>query len=176
MPDLYRSPFEAYPFLSEPAGDLRCDFELRTDALASMTGLLRSLVPQKCGDLRDELLWVDEMIYHFNPTLRTGFCLGDEEVTRLLALVQKLEARSGRAGFVVPAGTEAACVAHLLRVQAKELVRLMYAHMEQGHSVSPLAVDFANLLSTYFFLLALQLNAAAGVPEISFESRVYNRP
>lgn len=38
--ELYRSPYEAYPFLSDESDDLRCDFELLTDAMSSRTGLL----------------------------------------------------------------------------------------------------------------------------------------
>lgn len=169
----YHSMYEAYPMLCEPADDLRCDFELRTDELASLTGLLRSLVPEDCMDLRAELLWVCDKIYHFNPTLRTGFSLTEQEVTRLLSLVEELQMQCKPDGFVLPAGTTAACAAHLLRVGAKDLVRLMYKHMEQGHSISRHAIDFANLLSAYFFMLALRLNAMAEVPEVHFASRVY---
>ena len=43
---MYRSPYEAYPYLSSKPEDLRCDFELMTDELASMTGLLRGYVQQ----------------------------------------------------------------------------------------------------------------------------------
>ena len=32
--ELYQSPYEAYPFLSDDSEDLRCDFELLTDELA----------------------------------------------------------------------------------------------------------------------------------------------
>ena len=42
----YRSPYEAYPFLSDAKDDLRCDFEILTDRMASMTGLLASLCPE----------------------------------------------------------------------------------------------------------------------------------
>ena len=31
---LYRSPYEAYPFLSDDGADLRCDFEILTDRIA----------------------------------------------------------------------------------------------------------------------------------------------
>ena len=33
--ELYHSPWEAYPFLSDAPDDLRCDFELLTDETAS---------------------------------------------------------------------------------------------------------------------------------------------
>ena len=50
----YRSPYEAYPFLCDADDDLRCDFELLTDELASGAGLLRSRITEQT--LTDELL------------------------------------------------------------------------------------------------------------------------
>ena len=54
--ELYRSPYEAYPFLCDDSDDLRCDFELLTDYMASSAGLLRTMV--KDDVLREELLWI----------------------------------------------------------------------------------------------------------------------
>ena len=45
--------------------------------------------------------------------------------------------------------------------------------MEQGHDVPDRLLDLANLLSGYFFYLALKLNALAGVDEIPYTSRNY---
>ena len=53
------------------------------------------------------------------------------------------------------------------------LVRLIYRHARQGHAVPPALLDIANLLSGYFFQLALKLNALAGVEEIPYASRNY---
>lgn len=172
---LYHSPFEAYPFLSDAADDLRCDFELLTDEMTSRTGLLHAQMPAKAVGLRAELLWVGEMIYHINPTLRTHLSVTPEECTHLQALAQRLKTEcEGRCAlFVLPQGCEAACTAHLLRVQGKCLVRLLYRHARQGHEVPPMLFDLANLLSGYFFYLALHLNALAGVDEIPYESRNY---
>ena len=86
----YRSPYEAYPFLCDEDDDLRCDFELLTDELASGAGLLRSRITEQT--LTDELLWVCELIYHMNPTLRTSFTVTGEETTRLAVAVERLEA------------------------------------------------------------------------------------
>ena len=49
---IYRSPYEAYPFLADPSEDFRCDFEILTDRISSETGLLRSII-------RDEILRYD---------------------------------------------------------------------------------------------------------------------
>ncbi len=171
--ELYRSPYEAYPFLCDDSADLRCDFELLTDLLASGAGGLRAQVAEPA--LQAELAWVCELIYHANPTLRTRLTVTPAERDRLLAAVQRLQAAAGARcrRFVLPAGCQEACTAHVLRVQAKQLVRLLYRHARQGHPVEPLLLDVANLLSGYFFSLALYLNEQAGVDEVDFVSRNY---
>ena len=114
-------------------------------------------------------------MYHANPTLRTRFTVSPDEIYWLSAACERLRGQSeGRCSrFVLPQGCPAACTAHILRVQCKELVRLLYRHAHQGHPVEPLLLDFANLLSGYFFLLALVLNAQAGQEEVEFVSRNY---
>lgn len=171
--ELYRSPYEAYPFLCENSDDLRCDFELLTDLMASGTGLLRAQVQDE--PLRAELAWVCELIYHANPGLRTRLAVTGAERDRLLRAVQRLQTLAGERcrRFVLPAGCQAACTAHVLRVQAKQLVRLLYRHLRQGHTAEPLLIDIANLLSGYFFSLALWLNQQSGTDEIAFVSRNY---
>lgn len=89
----YRSPYEAYPFLSDADDDLRCDFELVTDELASGAGLLRSQVTNQ--NLAEELLWICELIYHINPTLRTSLTVTKEETARLAAMVDRLQGEYG---------------------------------------------------------------------------------
>lgn len=171
--ELYHSPYEAYPFLSDAGDDLRCDFELFTDQMASRTGLLRAQVKDEA--LREELLWVCELIYHINPTLRTRLTVTEAEKDRLFEIASRLKQECGPRCkmFVLTQGCEAACTAHLLRVQGKTLVRLIYRYCEQGNEVSPLLLDLANLLSGYFFYLALKLNELEGVDEIPYTSRNY---
>lgn len=169
----YRSPYEAYPFLCDDREDLRCDFELMTDEMASLTGLLRAQVHDEI--LKEELLWLCELIYHMNPTLRTHLTVTEEETKRLADAVERLNKQCGERckRFVLTVGCEAACTAHLLRVQGKKLVRLLYHHLNQGHEVPNLLIDLANLLSGYFFFLAMKLNELEGVEEIPYISRNY---
>ncbi|MDE6406812.1 MAG: ATP--cob(I)alamin adenosyltransferase [Lachnospiraceae bacterium] len=168
----YRSPYEAYPFLCDADDDLRCDFELLTDELASAVGLLRSQITEPV--LADELLWVCELVYHMNPTLRTSFTVTAGETARLAGAVERLQAESSVHGFVLPCGCQSACTAHLLRVKAKCLVRLLYRYLQRGGEVPEGLLDLSNLLSGYFFLLALKLNAISGVEERSYHSRNYS--
>lgn len=169
--EIYRSPYEAYPFLSDADDDLRCDFELATDELASAAGLLRSQVTERA--LSEELLWVCELIYHINPTLRTSLTVTEEETVRLADMVARLQKESTVRGFVLPCGCQSACTAHLLRVKAKCLVRLLYRYLQRGHEIPDRLLDLCNLLSGYFFLLALKLNVLDGVEEHSYRSRNY---
>lgn len=97
MSALYRSPYEAYPFLSDDTNDLRCDFELLTDELASRTGLLHSLIPG--SPYQESLLRVCELIYHANPTLRTRFTITCQELDWFVHLTQQLEQQAAAAGL-----------------------------------------------------------------------------
>ena len=167
----YVSPYEAYPFLSESGLSILCDFELKTDKLASLTGVLISLAEE--SDLKNELISVCELIYHINPALRTGLKIADEEIDYLKNRVASLSKEFGNVGFVLPIGTTAASVAHVLRVEAKEIVRLMHIGEQTDQNVDPKIFDIVNLLSAYFFFIALKLNKEAGIPEKAFVSRNY---
>lgn len=169
----YRSPFEAYPFLCDADVDLRCDFEILTDRMASCAGLLASLAPER----REEVLRVEELIYHANPTLRTFLSVTGEEMEWLKGRIDALKEET--AGlcerFVLPAGTMRACVAHLLRADGKALARLVYRHCERTGTRQDGLIDLVSLFSEYFFLLALWLNHRDGFAEVPFESRNYPR-
>lgn len=109
-----------------------------------------------------------------NPTLRTSLTVTTDETARLAAAVDRLQEESDVHGFVLPCGCQSACTAHLLRVKAKCLVRLLYRYLQRGGSVPEGLFDLANLLSGYFFLLALKLNALNGVEERCYHSRNYH--
>jgi len=168
---IYRSKYEAYPFLCDHPEDFRCDFEILTDEVASMTGFLRAIVKEKA--LQEELLFICELIYHLNPSLRTHTTVTKDELIQLEGIVSRLQEENSHRSksFVVPQGSESAALSHVLRMKCKELVRLLYRHNQQGHFVDHILFDFTNLLSSYFLLLALKLNELAGIPEIEYISR-----
>lgn len=173
MKNLYRSPYEAYPFLCDDFNDLRCDFELLTDEIASFIGYLHNLVDN--NELKIELLFLCELVYHLNPTLRTKLTVTDEEIAYLLKITttHKDETASRCKLFVLPQGNLASGTAHILRVKCKCLVRLLYRYNAQGNEVLNEVFDIANLLSGYFFYLALKLNEFDNIDEIEYISRNY---
>jgi len=170
---MFRSKFEAYTFLSDAPDDLRCDFEVLTDEISSMTGLLRAFVEDK--HLQDDLLFIAEMVYHINPSLRTKVTVTPDELSRLIDMAKKLETQAGdtHKQFLLPVGNKAASLAHVLRARSKMVVRMLYRHNYGGNAVDDILYDFTNLLSNYFFLLAIRLNELDGTAEVPFVSRNY---
>ena len=170
---IYRSKYEAYPFLSDPSEDLRCDFEILTDELTSQIGLLKALVGDK--EIKEELLRIGDLVYHMNPSLRTPVKLREDELHWLEEVTNRTyeEVKDRCDKFVLPQGSQSAAHAHILRARFKGLVRLLYRYAYGGNQVPNILFDFANLLSGYFFNLALKLNAMEDVDEVEFISRNY---
>ena len=171
--EIYRSKYEAYPFLSDKPEDLRCDFEIFTDEISSMIGLLRSKIEDEA--LRSELLTICELVYHINPSLRTFVSVTKEELTWLENCTSRLhdEVKGRCEKFVLTQGSESACHAHILRARFKALVRLLYRYNYSSKEVPEILFDFVNLLSEYFFNLALKLNQINNVDEVEYISRNY---
>jgi cob(I)alamin adenosyltransferase len=146
-----------------------------------MIGYLRSLVTDQ--ETRDELVRVNELMYHINPSLRTKVTVTEEELHWLEERTEKLkqETRDSfrdfpgerKLYFVIPQGCPAASYSHIIRNKCKALVRLLSRHQQQGNTIAELLFDFTNLYSNYFYYLALKLNRDQDVGETQFDSRVY---
>ena len=176
----------AYSFLYDNSSDLRCDFELLTDEIASLTGLLRSLLDERdeaaLPGAREDLERVNELIYHLNPSLRAGVAVTLEELGWLHRKTMTLQeavkdhippASGGGARFLLPQGCTPAALAHVLRCKCKVLVRLLSRYRQGGKDVDDIVFDFANLFSGYFYSLALGINKSRGQEEQLFISRAY---
>lgn len=171
--ELSSGKYEVCPLLCDGTDNLTCDFELITDEMASRTGLLRANI--KDEKLRQELLWICEIIYHLSATLRTELSISEEEYNKLADITSKLQTEISKncKSLVLPQGGVCASLSHILRVQARTALRIVYKHIEQGNGVEPLVLDILNLLSEYFFVLALKLNKLENIDEIPITSRNY---
>lgn len=114
-----------------------------------------------------------------NPKIK-GYRSPEEEFCWLKERFLAYQREFPQVRFVLPGGGEAGSLAHVIRVKCKELVRLMYRVEYQyqegiacGRKVPERALDLANLLSNYFFYLALKLNRTEGAEEQTFISRNY---
>ncbi|MGL5694110.1 MAG: ATP:cob(I)alamin adenosyltransferase [Peptostreptococcaceae bacterium] len=167
------SKYLAYPFLYDNSNDLRCDYEILTDEISSLVGLLRAFVKEE--SLKEELTKINDLVYHMNASLRTKVSVTKEELLwledRTNTYQEEIKDRVDK--FVVPQGCIAASYSHVIRTKFKALVRLLHRHREQGNAVDEILFDFANLFSGYFFILALKLNKNENVDEVEFVSRNY---
>ncbi|MBO3445313.1 ATP:cob(I)alamin adenosyltransferase [Clostridium sp. CCUG 7971] len=167
------SKYLAYPFLYDKSLDLRCYFEILTDEISSMIGLLRSFITDY--DMKDELSKINELMYHINPSIRTKTAVTQEELIwlekRFLEIQDEVKDRFNK--FVLPQGCTQAGYCHVIRSKCKSLVRLLSRYQEQGNEVDDLLFDFTNLFSGYFFVLALKFNKNNGLEETEFISRNY---
>ncbi|GHV56744.1 ATP-binding protein [Spirochaetia bacterium] len=173
----------AYSFLYDDPADLRCDFEIMSDEIASMIGMLRSLIDNK--EIREDLSKTIELMYHINPSLRTKTAVTAEELAWLHERVERIQketretfnkaapSRGKAPRFVLPQGCTAAAYSHIIRNKCKSLVRLLHRYQQQGNTVDDIIFNFTNLFSGYFFSLALKLNKDNDVEEVEFNSRVY---
>lgn len=167
------SKYLAYPFLYDKSCDLRCDFEILTDEISSMIGLLRAYVED--SELKDELSKVNELMYHLNPSLRTKTTVTEEELIwleqRYIYHSEYVKERFNK--FVLPEGSRQSGFCHVIRSKCKALVRLTSRYKERGNNVDEIIFDFANLFSGYFFVLALKFNKDENIEETEFISRNY---
>jgi cob(I)alamin adenosyltransferase len=178
------SEFLAYSFLYDDAADLKCDFELLSDEISSMIGLLRSLLDETDmaadKNLAGDLSRINELMYHINPSLRTKVMVSADELAwlhektmRLQDAVQDGLPKGGGFTFFIPQGCMQAAYSHVIRCKCKILVRLLSRYQQQGNPVDEMLFDFTNLYAGYFYSLALWLNKIHGVEERQFKSRVY---
>ena len=144
-----------------------------------MAGVLASLCPER----RDEILKVDELVYHANPSLRTFLSVTEDEIEWLNQRICdiKEEVDAGEAlkeccegcRTVLPGGTTRGAFAHIVRVEGKQMVRVLYRARERGIAFPDALIDFANLVSGYFHMLGIWMNMKDGYEEIPFTSRNY---
>ncbi|KKY00961.1 MULTISPECIES: ATP:cob(I)alamin adenosyltransferase [Paraclostridium] len=167
------SKYLAYPFLYDKSDDLRCDYEIFTDEISSTIGLLRAFVQDE--NLKKELSKINELVYHMNASLRTFVSLTNDELKWLESrtVFYQDEIKGIFEKFVLPQGGVCGSYAHIIRTKCKALVRLLHRYKENGNDVDELLFDFANLLSGYFFVLAIKLNKDEGIQETEFISKNY---
>ncbi|MRX73828.1 hypothetical protein GJU40_16925 [Bacillus lacus] len=160
-----------YPYMREAASTV--DFEIRTDSLATRIGLAASKT-RNMPELHEELLYLSEMAYHLNGSVRGSLAITAEDLQTLSNMYDYYTSKAGDTihTFVLPQGTEAACVLHTCRSEAKKSVRALHK-VSLEREVEPILFDYAHLLANVLFVMAVHVNSCEGVQEIPFISKSY---
>jgi cob(I)alamin adenosyltransferase len=91
----------------------------------------------------------------------------DQHVERLENDLDQLNEGLGRLkDFILPGGTVAAAMAHLARTSCRTTERTMLGLAQEGEYVGPAVLRYLNRLSDLLFVVARDLNRAAGTPDV----------
>ena len=167
------SDYIACPFLYEAHSDFQCNVDILCDEIASMIGLLRSILD--CARIKDaeklkgELLYLCNLMYCISGSVRSKDVVSKD---RLLWVEERLSSLkdcvAGRASCVVlPQGCYPSSLSHCVRAKCNSLVKLLHSFREAGNDLDGTVLDIINVCSNYFFALALKLNKDYAVEEIA---------
>ncbi len=157
----------AYSYLKERSH--MCDYEIQTDLLSSEIGLAIHTIKHI-----KELGRLAELVYHCNGSIRGKVAITCEDYEWLNQVYEYYATQVGELNyFVVPQGSHGSCVLHRLRSLSKVCVRLAYKIQQEGKDVSNIVLDFLNLLSNTFFMMAVYENRCEKVEEVQFVSKSY---
>lgn len=160
-----------YPFMREPAATV--DFEIRTDSLTTRIGEALSLTKEVDAVQRD-LQILQPMVYHLNGSVRGKLAINEEDLNELSSMYDYYVNHTAEkiGNFVLPQGTQGACVLHVCRSEAKKSVRALHK-VSLEREIPEILFDYANLLANLLFTMAVYVNQQQGVEEIPFVSKSY---
>lgn len=163
--------FLCYPFMRESAATV--DYEIRTDSLTTQIGLASSLT-KDIPKIYNDLMYLQEMAYHLNGSVRGKNAISEEDLNKLSSMYDfyVAEVKERIETFVLPQGTTAACVLHTCRSEAKKSVRALHKVSEE-RNVPDILFDYAHLLANVLFVMAVYVNKLEGMEEIPFISKSY---
>lgn len=138
------------------------------DELNAHIGLLLSFgVPERESAV---LIRVQQLLFHIggelsNPDYTMSSHLTAADIAQLESSIYTLQKQTPEPStFVLPGGCAAAAESHICRTVTRRAERSMVA-MSHQYRVDPLAMQYVNRLSDYFFVLALNLNFISSIDE-----------
>ena len=140
------------------------------DELNSHIGLL--LCEPLPGDTRELLIDIQHQLFNLGGELAMpGFeILKDAALAQLdAALKHYNQTLPGLQEFILPAGTRAACQAHVCRTVARRAERSVVA-LQQSEAMRPAPRQYLNRLSDLLFVLSRVLNRQDGGAEVYWKS------
>ena len=140
------------------------------DELNSHIGLL--LCEALPADVRELLIDIQHQLFNLGGELcMPGYeLLKDEALAQLDAALAHYNAGLPRLQeFILPAGTRAACQAHVCRTVARRAERAVVA-LQEGEAMRPAPRQYLNRLSDLLFVLSRVLNRVDGGSEVYWKS------
>jgi cob(I)alamin adenosyltransferase len=154
--------------------DPRVDAYGEVDELNAWLGLCRAHSLDR--DLEDALVSIQKDLFALGSRLAdpgsriapriTKAVLGDGDVARLEALIDKLEGElAPLSRFILAGGSEAGATLHLARAVCRRAERRM---MSLDPAPDGVLIRYINRLSDLLFVMARVVNRRAGIPEVEW--------
>jgi cob(I)alamin adenosyltransferase len=140
------------------------------DELNALLGLLRSeQIPEEIDglvvELQHSLFSIGSVLA--DPRGKTGFDSSSWEAEALERWIDRLDAElDALSQFILPGGTRAAALAHLVRAVCRRAERRVLALERAQAEVPEGVIPYLNRLSDLAFVLSRWLNARSGVAEL----------
>lgn len=148
------------------------------DELNANVGLLRD--SQEDEVIREELFAVQNRLFSIGAYLATPpkagkpspiLDLNEEDITNLEQAMDRMEtALEPLRNFILPGGHVHVSYAHLARTVCRRAER-MCVSMDAHETIDPLALQYLNRLSDYFFVLGRYIAQQLGVEETPWKGR-----
>lgn len=144
------------------------------DEANSAIGMARAALAASCGDIQDDLEYLQNALFDLGADLATRSGgpyeknlarLDGADVERLEALIDRYQEEAPVfTGFIHPGGHPAAAALHLARTVTRRAERRVVELM-RGEETNPEAVRYLNRLSDLLFTLARVVNKREGYEE-----------
>lgn len=151
------------------------------DELNSHIGVLVSLLRGNCDEATATILYkVQNRLFNLGAYLATQttdpdspiYGLTIDDVTTIEAHIDRMdEALPPMRSFILPGGCHAAAQADVCRTVARRAERRVIT-LAHNAAVNPLAMQFLNRLSDYFFILSRYINVQNHFDEIFWDKNV----
>ena len=136
-----------------PKTDARIEAYGTVDELNSFIGLLRAEIANGQEPIANsQLNWIQNKLFNLGAALSEapGEWIIEDDVLQLENWIDEMQAALPRMrGFVLPAGSESVCRAHICRTICRRAERRMIEAKSD-----PIALRFMNRLSDYLFVLS----------------------
>ena len=163
-----------YPFMYEESA--KCDFEILTDELCRKVGGVISNFDCDLIHIKEELEYLQPLIYHLNGSIRGKLAIFQEDLDWLLKKTTDHNemVKDAFSTFILPRGKNPVPALNSCSSMSKHIIRVMTKiQREEGIDVPEILSVFTNVLCNYFFILTVVINKSRDEEEIPFISKSY---
>lgn len=134
------------------------------DEAESAMGLALALLPDGLEAIRDDLLWLQNLLFRIGFTLGGQMCLSDDDIKKLENMVSRYQEGVSPSGFLLHGGHPSSAAISLARTVVRRLERVFVRALDEGHLLEfeSSMLPILNRIGDVLYLLELIVNSAVG--------------